>query len=111
MDELLFIETIKVVDLIQRSKYLEMEEEGYLAKINEANLKNILDDYGGIIDEIVEIEYRKSFQYIKINNSDIYKTYVDFVIDGERSDLTLICDIYVCNNSIYKVIIDDVHVL
>lgn len=111
MDELLFIETIKIVDLIQQSKYMELEEKGHLEKINETILKNILDDYGGVINEVVENEYRKSFQYIKINNSDVYKTYVDFVIDGERSDLTLICDIYVCNNSIYKVIIDDVHVL
>ena len=111
MDELLFIETIKIVELIQQSKYTELEKKGYLEKINAVDIKNILDDYGGVINEVVENEYRKSFQYIKINNSDIYKTYVDFVIDGKRSDLTLICDIYVCNNRMYKVIIDDVHVL
>ncbi len=110
MDELLFIETIKIVNLIRQSNYEELKQKGYLEKINVADIQDILNNYGGIISEVVEKEYKGSFEYIRIKNSDVYKTYVDFVINGERSDLTLICDIYVCNN-IYKAIIDDIHAL
>lgn len=70
-----------------------------------------MDDYGGKLDIVCKEEYLKSFQYIKINDKDIYITYLDLMIDGERSDLTIMCEIEVDDYRNTNAVIEDLHAL
>ena len=79
--------------------------------LNKQTLINTLKDYGGILDAVKEQEYMKYFQYIQIKNQNRFMTYLDMIIDGERSDLTLTCEIELKNDRVVKILVDDLHVL
>lgn len=111
MEELLFQISFDIVKCIQENRFDELEKIGCLKKISKEYLKNVLDDYGGKLDIVSKEEYLKSFQYIKINDKDIYITYLDLMIDGERSDLTIMCEIEVDGYRNTKAVIEDLHVL
>ncbi|SCJ88182.1 Uncharacterised protein [uncultured Eubacterium sp.] len=111
MEELLFNLSFDIVKCIQEERYDDLEMQGCLKKTSKEYLKNVLDDYGGVLDIVQKEEYLKSFQYIKINNQDIFKTYLDLMIDGERSDLTIICEIETDDCGNVKIAIEDLHVL
>lgn len=110
MNEILFKESIKIVKLIYNNEFKKINSLGYCKKINVDDIQKILYEYGGILDEVDEEKYKEFFEYIEVNNAKKYITYLDLFIDGERSDLTLLCEIYVNDNDI-KVIIDDLHVM
>ena len=86
MEELLFNLSFDIVKCIQEERY-------------------------DVLDIVQKEEYLKSIQYIKINNQDIFKTYLDLMIDGERSDLTIICEIETDDCGNVKIAIEDLHVL
>lgn len=111
MEELLFNLSFDIVKCIQEERYDDLEMQGCLKKTSKEYLKNVLDDYGGVLDIVQKEEYLKSIQYIKINNQDIFKTYLDLMIDGERSDLTIICEIETDDCGNVKIAIEDLHVL
>ncbi|MBD5544702.1 MAG: hypothetical protein HDR01_10825 [Lachnospiraceae bacterium] len=111
MNELLFNATLNVLKCIQEGKYIKLKNMQCLEKVSEKYINGVLKDYGGTLDAINEKEYMKDFQYIQIRNQNKYMTYLDMIIDGERSDLTLICEIEVIHNKVIKVIVDDIHVL
>ena len=108
---MLFNLSFNIVKSIQEERYDDLEMQGCLKKTSKEYLKNVLADYGGELDSVQKEEYLKSFQYIKINNQDIFMTYLDLMIDGERSDLTIICEIKLDNCGNVKVVIEDLHVL
>lgn len=111
MEELLFQISFDIVKCIQENRFEELETQGCLKRISKMYIRNVLDDYGGKLDIVSKEEYLKSFQYIKINNKDIYITYLDLMIDGERSDLTIINEIEVDSYRNAKAVIDELHVL
>lgn len=111
MEELLFNTSLEVVKCIQEERYDVLEKRRYLEKISKEYIKNVLKDYGGILDDIKKEDYLKYFQYIKINNQDIFMTYLDLIINGERSDLTIICEIKINDCGDVKVVIEDLHIL
>ena len=111
MKQLLFDAILKVIKYIQSNNYIELEKMQCLEKISEECISNTLKDYGGKLDVVNEQEYMKYFQYIRLKDQNKYMTYLDMIIDGERSDLTLICEIELEDNRVQKIIIDDLHVL
>ncbi|MBO5353523.1 MAG: hypothetical protein J6A77_09515 [Lachnospiraceae bacterium] len=111
MEELLFVASLDIVKCIQEERYDDLEKRGCLKKNSKEYLRNVLDDYGGVLDIVQKEEYLNSFQYVKMNNQDIFMTYLDLMIDGERSDLTIICEIELNKCGEVKVIIEDLHVL
>lgn len=111
MNQLLFDASIKIVKYIQSNNYNKLNEMNCLERVSEECIINILKDYGGILDVVNEHEYMKYFQYIQIKNQNRFMTYLDMIIDGERSDLTLICEIELENDRIVKILVDDLHVL
>lgn len=111
MNQLLFDASIKIVKYIQSNNYNKLNEMNCLKRVSKECIINILKDYGGILDVVNEQEYIKYFQYIQIKNQNRFKTYLDMIIDGERSDLTLICEIELENDRVVKILIDDLHVL
>ncbi|MBQ8940457.1 MAG: hypothetical protein IJ062_01380 [Firmicutes bacterium] len=110
MDELLFRHALNIVKLLREKKYNELQERGCIKNISANSINFILEDYGGEFSEIDEDEYKKFFRYIKVKNIECYVTYLDLIIDNQRSDLTLICEISICGDDI-KTVIDDLHVL
>lgn len=111
MKQLLFSAALKVIKYIQSNNYIELEKMQCLEKISEECISKTLKDYGGKLDVVNELEYMKYFQYIRLKDQNKYMTYLDMIIDGERSDLTLICEIELEDNRVQKIIIDDLHVL
>ena len=111
MNQLLFDASIKIVKYIQSNNYNKLNEMNCLERVSEECIINILKNYGGILDVVHEHEYMKYFQYIQIKNQNRFMTYLDMIIDGERSDLTLICEIELENDRIVKILVDDLHVL
>lgn len=111
MNQLLFDASIKIVKYIQSNNYNKLSEMNCLERVSKECIINTLKDYGGILDVVNEQEYIKYFQYIQIKNQNRFKTYLDMIIDGERSDLTLICEIELENDRVVKILIDDLHVL
>ena len=60
--------------------------------------------------EILQCKLKENI-YIETFNQDILKTYLDLMIDGERSDLTIICEIETDDCGNVKIAIEDLHVL
>lgn len=46
-----------------------------------------------------------------VSYTDGIKEGLDMIFDGERSDLTLICEIELENDRVVKILVDDLHVL
>lgn len=111
MNQLLFDASIKIVKYIQSNNYNKLNEMNCLERVSEECIINTLKDYGGILDVVNEQEYMKYFQYIQIKKQNKFMTYLDLIIDGERSDLTLICEIELENDRVVKILVDDLHVL
>ena len=111
MNELLFDTSLDVIKCIQKGRYDSLEKQQCLEQVSKEYIEKTIEDYGGVLDVVNEAEYLKSFQYIKIKNQDKYMTYLDLIIDGERSDLTLICEIEIINNRVVKIIVNDLHIL
>lgn len=111
MNQLLFDASIKIVKYIQSNNYNKLNEMNCLERVSEECIINTLKDYGGILDVVNEQEYMKYFQYIQIQKQNRFMTYLDMIIDGERSDLTLICEIELENDRVVKILVDDLHVL
>ena len=82
-----------------------------LKRVAKECIINTLKDYGRILDVVNEQEYMKYFQYIQINALNRFMIYLNMIIDGERSNLTFICEIELDNDRIVKIIVDDLHVL
>lgn len=111
IEETLFNETFVIVSKIAASKYKELELEGKLKRISTENILDELTVCGGNID-FNEKEYRDSFEYMQITNTNRFMTYLDLWIDDERSDLTLICEIELDETgNIRSSVIEDLHVL
>ena len=96
--------------ILTEKKYKVLQNNGYIKNISVQSIKDILKNYGGVISNVDEKIYKKYFRYIKIKNEERYVTYLDFIIDGQRSDLTLICEITFLDNDVLT-IIEDLHVL
>jgi hypothetical protein len=111
MNQLLFDASIKIVKYIQSNNYNKLNKMNCLERVSEEYIINTLKDYGGMLDVVNEQEYMKYFQYIQIKNQNRFMTYLDMIIDGERSDLTLICEIELENDRVVKILVDDLHVL
>ena len=111
MNQLLFDASIKIVKYIQSNNYNKLNKMNCLERVSEEYIINTLKDYGGMLDVVNEQEYMKYFQYIQIKNQNSFMTYLDMIIDGERSDLTLICEIELENDRVVKILVDDLHVL
>ena len=111
MNQLLFDASIKIVIYIQSNNYNKLNEMNCLERVSEECIINTLKDYGGILDAVNEQEYMKYFQYIQIKNQNRFMTYLDMIIDGETSDLTLTCEIELKNDRVVKILVDDLHVL
>ena len=111
MNKLLFDTSLDVIKCIQEGRYDSLEKKQCLKKVSKEHIEKTIRDYGGVLDIVNEAEYLESFQYVKIKNQDKYMTYLDLIIDGEKSDLTLICEIEIINNRVIKIIVDDLHVL
>jgi len=111
MNQLLFNASIKIVKYIQSNNYNKLNEMNCLERVSKECIINTLKDYGGILDVVNEQEYMKYFQYIQIKNQNRFMTYMDMIIDGERSDLTLICEIELENDRVVKILVDGLHVL
>ncbi|WP_242845988.1 DUF7668 domain-containing protein [Clostridium novyi] len=83
-----------------------------LINITEDEIKKELDEYGGILTEATIDEYGEALDIIRIDDTNTYKVYMDFWINGIRSDLTIICDMTI--NDMGKIVnscIEDIHVL
>lgn len=111
MKPLLFDASIQIVKYIQTNNYNKLNEMNCLERVSENCIINTLKDYGGDLDVVNEQEYKKYFQCIQLKNQNRFMTYLDMIIDGERSDLTLICEIELDNDKVVKVLVDDLHVL
>ena len=111
MNQLLFDASIKIVKYIQSNNYNKLNKMNCLERVSEEYIINTLKDYGGMLDVVNEQEYMKYFQYIQIKNQNRFMTYLDMIIDGERSDLTLTCEIELENDRVVKILVDDLHVL
>lgn len=111
MNQLLFDASIKIVKYIQSNNYNKLNEMNCLERVSEECIINTLKDYGGTLDVVNEQEYMKYFQYIQIKKQNRFMTYLDMIIDGERSDLTLICEIVLENGRVVKILVDDLNVL
>ena len=111
MNQLLFDASIKIVKYIQSNNYNKLNKMNCLERVSEEYIINTLKDYGGMLDVVNEQEYMKYFQYIQIKNQNRFMTYLDMIIDGERSDLTLICEIELEKDRGVKILFDDLHVL
>ena len=111
-EEILLNEMVSIINRIKDMRYDELLKEGYLETLTKDEIIAEINIYGGNITKTDIIQYKKSFQYIRINNTDEYKVFLDFWIDNERSDLTLVCNIELdSNNNIINSVIDEVHVL
>ena len=111
MNQLLFDASIKIVKYIQSNNYNKLNKMNCLERVSEEYIINTLKDYGGMLDVVNEQEYMKYFQYIQIKNQNRFMTYLDMMIAGERSDLTLIWEIELDNDRVAKILVDDLHVL
>lgn len=112
IEDVLLKEIINIMYLIKDRRYSELVKENHLTKETEERIVDEINLYGGEITSVDVTEYKRSFQYMRINNTNEYKVYLDFWIDNERSDLTLICDIELgLDNRIINSTIDEVHVL
>lgn len=112
IENILLNEIVKIIDRIKDMRYDELIKEGYLRTISKDAIIDEIKIYGGNITDTDITEFKKSFQYMKINNTNEYKVFLDFWIDDERSDLTLVCNIELdSNNNIINSVIEEVHVL
>lgn len=111
MKEVLFSASLKVARCIQTGDFETLYNMQSLKKVSQEYMVNVLNDYGGKINPIIDEEYEKFFHYIQINNQDVYMTYLDMIIDGERSDLTLVCEIELDKDEIKQVIVEDIHIM
>lgn len=109
MDDLLFYASLNILECIQKGDYNELKKLHCLERISEEDIIKVLEEYGGTLEPVKEEKYRKTFQWLQMQNK--YLTYLDLIIDGERSDLTLICEIELENEKVVKAIVDDLHVL
>ncbi|KEH85356.1 DUF7668 domain-containing protein [Clostridium novyi] len=110
--KVLLHEIIQIIDNIRESKYQELKKRGMLINITEDEIKKELDEYGGILTEATIDEYGEALDIIRIDDTNTYKVYMDFWINGIRSDLTIICDMTI--NDMGKIVnscIEDIHVL
>ena len=112
IEDILLNEMVKIIDRIKDIRYDELIKAGYLRTISKDAIIDEIKMYGGNITGTDITQYKKSFQYMKINYTNEYKVFLDFWIDDERSDLTLVCNIELdFNNNIINSVIDEVHVL
>lgn len=112
LEKKLLDEMIKIINCIKENQYDTLEKDGYLMHLSKEEIAEELRVYGGEISATDYNDYEKSFQYMNIKDTNIYKAYLEFWIDNVQSDLTLICDIFVDQDmSIIKSTIEDVHVL
>lgn len=110
--KVLLHEIIQIINNIRESKYEELKNKGMLINITENEIKKELDEYGGILTEATIDEYGEALDIIRIDDTNTYKVYMDFWINGIRSDLTIICDMTI--NDMGKIVnsrIEDIHVL
>ncbi|KEH93782.1 DUF7668 domain-containing protein [Clostridium botulinum] len=110
--KVLLHEIIQIINNIRESKYQELKKRGMLINITEDEIKKELDEYGGILTEATIDEYGEALDIIRIDDTNTYKVYMDFWINGIRSDLTIICDMTI--NDMGKIVnscIEDIHVL
>ena len=111
-EEILWNEMVSIINRIKDMRYDELLKEGYLETLTKDEIIEEINIYGGNITKTDIKEYKKSFQYMRVDNTDEYKVFLDFWIDNERSDLTLVCNIELdSNNNIINSVIDEVHVL
>jgi hypothetical protein len=112
LDEILLNEMIKIINKIKENQYDKLQEQGYLKHVSKDEIIEELKSYGGIITNVSNNDYKKSLQYMNIDNINKYKVFLDFWINNERSDLTLVCDILLDHNmNILKAAIEEIHVL
>lgn len=111
MRDILFCASLKVAKCIQTGDFDMLNSMNCLKKVSQEYIVSVLNDYGGILNPIIDEEYKKYFQYIQIKNQDVYVTYLDMIINGERSDLTLVCEIELDKDEIVQIIVEDMHVM
>ncbi|MBU3131870.1 hypothetical protein KPL40_05340 [Clostridium gasigenes] len=112
MEDILLNEIIKIMNNIKDMQYDKLMKDGYLEVISKEEIIEEIQIYGGTVTGTDFMNYKKSLQFMNINNNNEYKVFLDFWIDEKRSDLTLICNIKLdANNNIIKSIIEEVHVL
>lgn len=111
MRDTLLCASLKIAKCIQTGDFDMLNSMNCLKKVSQEYIDGVLNDYGGMLNPIIDEEYEKYFQYIQIKNQDVYMTYLDMIIDGERSDLTLICEIELDKDEIVQIIVEDIHVM
>jgi len=111
MRDTLLCASLKVAKCIQTGDFDMLNSMNCLKKVSQEYIVDVLNDYGGMLNPIIDDEYEKNFQYIQIKNQDVYMTYLDMIIDGERSDLTLICEIELDKDEIVQIIVEDIHIM
>ena len=111
MRDILFCASLKVAKCIQTGDFDMLNSMNCLKKVSQEYIVSVLSDYGGMLNTIIDEEYKKYFQYIQIKNQDVYMTYLDMIIDEERSDLTLVCEIKLDKDEIVQINVEDIHVM
>ena len=109
--ETLFQEAVYVTQQIVLGQYDELEQQGKLRSQRREDILRELSDYGGQLTQAGIDDYRTSFDYIGIDNTNRYMVYLDFWIDNSRSDLTLVFEIGLDENKVVFSWIEDIHVL
>lgn len=112
LNEILLYEMIKIINSIKENQYDKLEEHGYLQHINKGEIIQELKTYGGTVTTPGYNDYKRALQYMNINNTNKYKVFLEFWINDERSDLTLVCDILLDEDmNIIESTIEEIHVL
>ncbi len=111
-ESVLFNEIASIMRDIVTGKIDELEKQGKLGPMTSEDILRELSGYGGQLTEASIDDYRTSFDYIGIDNTNRYMVYLDFWIDRVRSDLTLICEIGIDERGgIEFSYVEDIHVL
>ena len=98
-----------LVESLVNKEYSTIEKRGESGEYNAEELKDLVEEYGGIITTPPEEDYN-NINIIKIESEPEYAIEYELWVDNEKSDLTLSANIRF-NESERKITIENIHVL
>ena len=98
-----------LVEDLASGKLALIVESGRSGPYTVAELEEQLDDYGGILTVPPEIDYQNLDLY-EIDDEPEWVLEYDLWVDGEKSDLTLTCTVWLTDQE-QSIAIDSIHVL
>ncbi|MBE6066245.1 MAG: hypothetical protein E7211_00895 [Clostridium lundense] len=107
----------ELIDNLINKDYTRIIENKQNGRLSEEEISRAIYEYSrywdieGLITMPPKSEFEK-LDLIKITYPPVYVLHFDLWINGEKSDLTLICDIEIDKfNNIVRFEIDDIHVM